>query len=98
MEEQTYDGPRLLRKATVRDITGLTDRGIADRLAAGTFPKPVFIDARNSAWIEVEVREWIAKRVHERDNEVITPARAALIESRRVGGQKAQQKRREAAA
>lgn len=86
--------PRLMRKAEVCNKTGLSERAISDRLAAGSFPKPVFIDARNPAWIESEVLAWIQQRIADRDNEIVPPGRAALIEARRMGGRKAQANRR----
>ena len=85
---------RLLRKAEVCNRTGLSERAISDRLAAGSFPKPVFIDARNPAWIESEVLAWIQQRIADRDHDIVPPGRAALIEARRLGGRKAQANRR----
>ena len=37
---------------------------------------------------------WIQQRIADRDNEIVPPGRAALIEARRMGGRKAQANRR----
>ena len=94
--DETFGVPALLRKQTVLSITGLTERSLAMRIAAGTFPKPVLLDARNPAWIAAEVREWIARLVADRDAEVKTPTRIAYEDARRRGGLKAQEQRRAA--
>ncbi|MFC3815017.1 helix-turn-helix transcriptional regulator [Lysobacter sp. GCM10012299] len=43
--------------------TGLSSSEIYRRIAAGTFPAPVKIGARCSAWQAAEVDAWIADRI-----------------------------------
>ena len=57
----------LLRLPQVRSITGLSRTEIYRRVAAGTFPAPVKLGERASAWSDGEVNAWIAARVAERD-------------------------------
>ena len=57
----------LERLPWVRACTGLSRSEIYRRIACGTFPKPVKIGERASAWSSAEVREWIAERVAARD-------------------------------
>lgn len=94
--DETFGVPALLRKQTVLAVTGLSEKSLALRLAAGTFPKPVLLDARNPAWIATEVREWIASLVAARDEDRKTPARVAYEAARKRGGEKAQALRRAA--
>lgn len=56
--------PRLLRLATVREITGLSRSTI---YADPTFPKPCKIGERAVAWVEDEVREWVNERIDARE-------------------------------
>jgi prophage regulatory protein len=43
------------------------------KCAAGEFPKPIPISDSRIAWIEVEVDDWIALLVAERDGKAATP-------------------------
>lgn len=56
--------PKLLRLASVKEITGLSRSAIyADR----EFPKPVKIGPRAVAWVEEEIRSWVSDRIQERE-------------------------------
>lgn len=57
---------RLLKISEVENLTGKSRTGI---YSDTTFPRPVKIGTRASAWVESEVDEWIAKRIAERDSE-----------------------------
>lgn len=60
---------RFLRIKSVRELTGLSQSTIYERMAAGAFPKPVPLgDAPNSpvGWIEGEIADWQAARVNKR--------------------------------
>jgi prophage regulatory protein len=52
--------PQLLRLPDVRRKTGLSRSSIYRRVADGTFPAPVKIGERSSAWSSEEVDGWIA--------------------------------------
>ena len=56
--------PRLLRRPDVLGLTGLSHASI---YRDPTFPRPVKLGERASAWIEAEVRAWIEARIAERD-------------------------------
>lgn len=83
-------GDALLRKAAVLVTCGLSEKGLHLRLAAGEFPKPIWLDARNPAWLASEIRAWIGRLKSERDNDIVSPKRATYNEARRRGGLKAQ--------
>jgi prophage regulatory protein len=55
---------RLLRLQEVREVTGLSRSSI---YADADFPKPVKIGPRAVAWVEQEIREWIAARIASRE-------------------------------
>jgi len=65
--------PALLRISEVRRLTGLSDSAIYRAVQRGQFPRPLKLSERSSAWVESEVRGWIAARIAERD---CAPARA----------------------
>jgi prophage regulatory protein len=96
-DDTAVTGDALLRKAVVLSICSLSEKGLHLRLAAGTFPKPVYIDARNPAWFASEIREWILKLKEERDAGFVSQTRANVMDARRRGGLSAQARKREAA-
>jgi prophage regulatory protein len=57
----------LLRISDVRRLTGLSDSAIYRAAQRGQFPKPLKLSERSSAWVEGEVRGWIAERIARRD-------------------------------
>jgi prophage regulatory protein len=57
----------LLRLPQVKLRTGLSRSELYRRIAAGTFPAPIKIGERASAWSSAEVERWIAERIAERD-------------------------------
>jgi len=77
----------LIRKRQVCEMTGLTLRGLTNRVRKGEFPQPVLLDARQTAWVESEVVEWVAARIADRDSGVLPPNREAIVEGRNRGGQ-----------
>lgn len=56
----------LLRRKAVEQLTGLSRSRIYDLMEAGKFPRPARIGSMSVAWVETEVREWIADRIAER--------------------------------
>jgi prophage regulatory protein len=77
---------RFIRHARVLEITGLTKSGLQNAIGRGEFPRPVLISTRHTAWVESEVRAWIARKIEQRNAGIVTEKRAALIEARRRGG------------
>ena len=69
---------KLIRKQEVCDLTTLTERGIDARVKAGTFPQPVFLDTRQTRWVEQEVLDWVAARIANRAIDAKSEARRAL--------------------
>jgi prophage regulatory protein len=57
----------LLRLPEVKAHTGLSRSSLYRRIAEGTFPAPVKIGARASAWSSAEIERWKADRIAERD-------------------------------
>ncbi len=64
LASQTYT---LLRLPQVKVRTGLSRSAIYRMVQAGSFPAPVKLTARSSAWIELEVAEWCQSRISARD-------------------------------
>lgn len=60
----------LERLSSVKERTGKSRTTIYRDIAAGTFPRPLKIGARASAWDSREVDAWIAARIAERDAKV----------------------------
>jgi prophage regulatory protein len=58
---------KFLRRPEVESATGLPRSTIYERIAAGTFPKPVKIGDKSVAWREAEIIEWQKGRVTARD-------------------------------
>lgn len=57
---------RFLRLPEVRAKTGLSRSEIYRRIANQTFPEPVKIGRRSSAWASNEVEQWIAAVIDRR--------------------------------
>jgi prophage regulatory protein len=61
--EQSRPYGRLLRLPEVRALTGLSTSTVYRMGNAGTFPKPIRLSKRATAWVEAEVTAWIAERI-----------------------------------
>jgi prophage regulatory protein len=57
----------LLRLPAVKKYSGLSRSEIYRRGSAGTFPKPVKLGERASAWPAHEIMAWVASRIAARD-------------------------------
>ena len=57
----------LERLPQVKARTGFSRSEIYRRVQAGTFPAPIKLGERASAWNAAEVDSWIADRIAERD-------------------------------
>jgi len=58
---------RLIRIREVMKLTGISRAYIYVLAQKGEFPAPVKLSERSSAWVEEEVRDWIANRIKERN-------------------------------
>lgn len=65
MADQIAD--RFLRLPAVKDVTGLKRSSIYEKIAEGSFPKPVPLTPRAVAWVESEIIAWQKARKAERD-------------------------------
>jgi prophage regulatory protein len=57
----------LLKLPEVENATGKKRSAIYAEIQARTFPAPVKIGPRASAWVAAEVQAWIDSRIAERD-------------------------------
>lgn len=63
MAVEDRSAPSLLRRHQVEARTGLSRSSIYERVAKGTFPRPVSLGCRAVAWVSSEVDSWIAERI-----------------------------------
>ena len=57
----------LLRLPEVCRLTGRRRSSIYRDIALGTFPAPVKLGERASAWVSCEIDQWIAERIAARE-------------------------------
>jgi prophage regulatory protein len=65
MAEQIRAALAILRRKQVEARTGLSRSTIYQRVADGTFPKPVNIGVRAVGWVESEVTDWLNSQVQQ---------------------------------
>ncbi|MEH6552427.1 MAG: AlpA family transcriptional regulator [Pseudomonadales bacterium] len=53
----------LLRLSEVVKITGLAKATIYAKVANNTFPAPIKLSERASAWIDQEIEQWVQDRI-----------------------------------
>ena len=53
----------LIRRREVERLTALSRSRIYDLMKQGNFPKPVRLGSMSVAWLEIEIREWVASRI-----------------------------------
>ena len=58
---------KFIRLPVVIQLTGYCRSAIYEKMAAGTFPKPVKLGPRAIAWLSSEVESWMDERISERD-------------------------------
>lgn len=66
----------ILRRPEVERFTGLKTSSLYERIAAGTFPRPVRIHSRAVGWLSSEIAAWQRQLVAERDAKLSATARA----------------------
>ena len=64
----------LIRLPRVKAKSGLGRSSIYAGVRAGTFPEPVSIGPRASAWVESEVDAWIEQRIKDSRAKRVPPA------------------------
>jgi prophage regulatory protein len=64
-----------LRRPEVERATGLRRSSIYERMADGTFPKPIPLGGRAVGWLQSEIVAWQEKRKAERDKPAARPKR-----------------------
>ena len=55
--------PVLIRLPEVIALCALSRSGIYERIKNGTFPAPVKLDGRPSAWVKHEVQQWNVRQI-----------------------------------
>ena len=58
---------RLMKRPEVEVLTGLSRSAIYDLMTRGVFPRAVKLGPKSVAWVEGEVRQWIAEKIAARD-------------------------------
>jgi len=53
----------ILRLPVVKGRTGLSRSSIYERIAKGTFPKPISLGTRAVGWLEAEVDDWLRQLI-----------------------------------
>lgn len=59
--------PTLLRLPEVCRRTAKSRSCVYREVAAGTFPRPIALGRRATAWVEQEVSDWISRQIAARD-------------------------------
>lgn len=62
MSNQNHKNLRIIRMPEVQKKIGLCKASIYNRIALGTFPKPVSLGGRSVGWIESDLDQWIFER------------------------------------
>ena len=52
----------------LQDVVDLTGKSVTSIYTDTDFPRPIKIGARSSAWVALEVEEWIKRRIAQRDS------------------------------
>lgn len=55
--------PRLIRIDEVKRICGISRASIYSAIKLGTFPPPIKVSGRASAWIKQEIEDWVEQRI-----------------------------------
>ena len=60
---------QIYRRPKVLEVTGWSVSTLYEKVANGSFPKPVKLDPRGRAvgWLETEIEAWQQQRIAERD-------------------------------
>ena len=73
----------LIRRKDVERLTGLSRSRIYDLMSREEFPRPIPLGEMSVAWLEAEVREWIARCISEGRKKGVSETRKAIHKARR---------------
>jgi prophage regulatory protein len=77
----------ILRRPALKKRTGLSDTGIDERIALGTFPPSISLGARARGWFESDAILWMKKRTiisnDPKSTKAETDMRAAYLADRK---------------
>ncbi len=62
MTNQNSKNLRIIRMPEVQKKIGLCKASIYNRIAEGSFPKPISLGGRSVGWIESDLDQWIFER------------------------------------
>lgn len=62
MTNQNSKNMRIIRMPEVQKKIGLCKASIYNRIAEGSFPKPISLGGRSVGWIESDLDQWIFER------------------------------------
>lgn len=65
MSIQSPKPTRILRMTDVKKKIGLCKSSIYNRIASGTFPKPISLGGQSVGWLECSLDQWISERCNE---------------------------------
>lgn len=68
METERRQAERLLKIREVLNLCGLSRSALYAHIKKRTFPAPVKLSARSSAWVSREVAAWVQAQVRRRDS------------------------------
>lgn len=60
---------RILRRPEVEAVTGLSTTTIYERMALGTFPRPIPLGRKSVGWLESELIAWQRERITARESQ-----------------------------
>lgn len=63
MAQEEKNAPVILRRRQVQARIGLGRSTIYQRMADGSFPKPVSLGARAVGWLEAEIDAWLSAQI-----------------------------------
>ena len=58
---------KLFKLPDLIDLTGMSRSTILRMVDSGNFPKPIKLNLRTNAWVEAEIKDWIAERIAQRE-------------------------------
>lgn len=59
---------KVIRLPELTSRIGLSKSQVYKMCRRGSFPKPMKLGPRASAWVEEEVNQWMLSKIHQRDS------------------------------
>lgn len=63
MAEKHPTALKIEKRKQVEDRTGLSRSSIYQKIAEGTFPKPIRLSAHAVGWLSHEIDQWLEQRI-----------------------------------